>query len=259
LKCLANFINFLFNMNQYRADLHIHSVLSPCGDLSMSPSKIIEEALRKRIDILGISDHNSTHHCRLMTELGESAGILVLPGVEINTKEEIHCLAFFENADITDEFQKFLNLRLPPIPNNKELFGCQLVVDQNEQILFEVDTMLISALNATIYEVSEEVHRLGGIFIPAHIDRLHNSIISQLGFIPGDLQFEALEVSALNRVSDYLRRFPEFAQYTLISNSDAHYKENIGRITTTFKVNDCTFQEILMALRKENHRKTIPR
>jgi 3',5'-nucleoside bisphosphate phosphatase len=246
-------------MNQYRADLHIHSVLSPCGDLNMSPSKIIEEALRKKIDILGISDHNSTYHCRLMTELGKQAGILVLPGVEINTKEEIHCLAFFENADISDEFQKFLEERLPNIPNNKKLFGEQLVVNKDEQIITEVETLLISAINADIFEVSEVVHNLGGVFIPAHIDRPYNSLLSQLGIIPEGLKFDALEVSSMNPVAAYLKRFPELMNYTVISNSDAHLIENIGRTTTLIKINDCNFKEFVMALKKENHRKTIIR
>jgi 3',5'-nucleoside bisphosphate phosphatase len=246
-------------MNQYRADLHIHSVLSPCADLNMSPSKIIEEALRKRIDILGITDHNSTFHCRIMTELGASAGIMVLPGVEINTKEEIHCLAFFENANITDEFQKFLDEKLANVPNDKKLFGHQLVVDKDENIISEVENLLISAISADIYEVTDTVHRLGGIIIPAHIDRTSNSILSQLGFLPKDLNFDALEVSLINPVTSYLKRFPEYEKFTVISNSDAHRLENVGRTTTLFKIGDFTFAEIVMALRKENHRKTIVR
>ncbi len=246
-------------MNLYRADLHIHSVLSPCGDLGMSPSKIIEEALKKRLDILGITDHNCTYHCKLMMQLGKKAGIMVLPGVEINTKEEIHCLAFFENEDGADEFQKFLNARLPLLMNNKELFGSQLVVDANERILLEIDAMLISVLDANIYEVEAEVHRLNGLFIPAHIDRPSNSIISQLGFIPDDLKADALEISSNNRAIDYVKRFPEFAAYTIISNSDAHFRENIGRTTTLFKINECSFPEIKMAFRSENHRKIVLR
>jgi len=221
----------------------------------MSPSKIIKEALKKRIDILGITDHNCTYHCRLMTELGANAGIMVLPGVEISTKEEIHCLAFFENNDITDEFQKFLDEKLPPVPNDKKLFGYQLVVDKDENIVSEVETLLLSALNADIYEVSNEVHRLGGVFIPAHIDRPSNSILSQLGFLPQDLNIDALEVSILNPVADYLKKFPEYEKYTVISNSDAHRLENIGRTTSLFKIGEFAFPEIVMAFRRENHRK----
>jgi PHP family Zn ribbon phosphoesterase len=244
-------------MNKYRADLHIHSVLSPCGDLDMSPTRIIGEALKRNIDILGISDHNSTLHCRLMMELGKEAGIFILPGVEINTKEEIHCLAFFENADITDEFQEFLNQKLPFVQNKKELFGEQLVVDRNESIIKEIDGLLVTGLEADIYCVVSEVRRLGGIFIPAHIDRPYNSLLSQLGFIPSDLDFDTLEVSARIPVSAFRKSHPELDQFTLITNSDAHHPDLLGRATTNFRIEEPSYKEILMALRNEQHRKII--
>jgi len=244
-------------MKKFRADLHVHSVLSPCGDLDMSPTRIIREAREKNIDILGISDHNSTLHCRLMLELGKEAGIFVLPGVEINTKEEIHCLAFFENADITDEFQKFLDMQLLFIPNRKEVFGEQLVVNRTESIIREIDGLLTVGLNTGIYIVLKEVKRLGGIFIPAHIDRPHNSIISQLGFIPPDLQFDALEISARNSVMNFRKSHPEFENLTLITNSDAHHPDFIGRATTNFRIESPSFKEILMALHNQLHRKTF--
>jgi PHP family Zn ribbon phosphoesterase len=244
-------------MRKFRADLHIHSVLSPCGDLDMSPVRIIKEALKKNIDILGITDHNSTLHCRLMMELGKENGIFILPGVEINTKEEIHCLAFFENADVTDEFQIFLDEHLPFVPNKKELFGQQLVVDRDESIITEVESLLVSGLNADIYKVSNEVKRLGGIFIPAHIDRPYNSILSQLGFVPPDLVFDALEVSARTHISSFRVLHPEFNETTLITNSDAHHPDFIGRATTNFRIEELLYKEIKMAIKNVDHRKII--
>jgi PHP family Zn ribbon phosphoesterase len=223
----------------------------------MSPTRIIHEARKKNIDILGITDHNSTLHCRLMMELGKEEGIFILPGVEINTKEEIHCLAFFENIDLVDEFQIFLNEQLTFVPNQKDLFGQQLVVDRNEAIMHEIDILLITGLNADIYSVVNEVKRLGGIFIPAHIDRPYNSILSQLGFIPPDLQFDALEVSARNKVSAFRIQHPEFADITLITNSDAHHPDFLGRATTNFRIEELSFKEIKMALRNELLRKTF--
>jgi 3',5'-nucleoside bisphosphate phosphatase len=243
-------------MKNFRADLHIHSVLSPCGDLDMSPSRIIEKAKSQHIDILGMSDHNSTHHCRLMEELGTENGIKILPGVEVNSMEEIHCLAFFENIETTDDFQKYLDDKLPAMKNQPKYFGQQLVVDRNENILREIEVMLTSALEATIYEISNEVYIRKGIFIPSHIDRAYTSIISQLGFIPTDLTFDALEVSARYKVSDYTRLHPELEAYTLITNSDAHVPDAIGRAITLFEMEECTLDEIRMALHKENGRKT---
>lgn len=244
-------------MKQFKADLHIHSVLSPCGDLDASPSRIIPRAKQSGIDIIGISDHNCTRHCRLMKELGEENSIFVLPGIEVNTHEEIHCLAFFENVDIAEDFQNFIDKKLPAIKNEPKFFGQQLVVDRFEGIIDEVDVLLTSAIEASIYEVSEEVHRRNGIFIPAHIDRPYTSIISQLGFIPPDLQFDALEVSARYRVNDYRNLHSEFEKYTLITNSDAHHPDAINRATTIFEMEEISFDEIKKTLKKVGGRKTI--
>jgi 3',5'-nucleoside bisphosphate phosphatase len=244
-------------MKKFRADLHVHSVLSPCSDLDMSPARIVSEARKKNIDILGITDHNSTLHCRLMMELGEEEGIFILPGVEINTKEEIHCLAFFENADITDEFQEFLNKNLPFVLNKKDSFGEQLVVDRNDTIIQEIDCLLVTALEADIYAVVKKVKSLGGIFIPAHIDRPYNSIISQLGFVPPDLQIDALEVSARNPVRAFKKLHPEFEHTTIITSSDAHFPDYLGRATTNFSIEEPSFKEIIMALHNQLHRKII--
>jgi predicted metal-dependent phosphoesterase TrpH len=98
-------------MNVYKADLHIHTVLSPCGDLEMSPSNIIRQAKEQKLDIIGITDHNSTRHCKLTAELGERQGIFVLTGVEITTREEVHCLAFFEKPESIDIFRNTWNNR----------------------------------------------------------------------------------------------------------------------------------------------------
>lgn len=243
------------NLGRYKADLHIHSVLSPCGDIDMSPVRIIREAKSRKIDILGISDHNSTLHCELMVALGKEEGIFVLPGVEVNTREEIHCLAFFENIDIVQDFQDFLDANLPHVPNVTSMFGEQLVVDKAENILYEVDYLLITALNSDVYEVSEKVKSLGGIFIPAHIDRPYNSIISQLGFVPDDLKKDALEVSARYSVSVFRKHHPEFDNDTLITNSDAHQPEALGRAISIFEIEKPSFAEICMALKGIEGRK----
>ena len=242
-------------LNKYKADLHNHSVLSPCGDLDMSPSRIIAEAKSKRIDIIGISDHNSTLHCKLMVELGKEEGIFVLPGVEVNTREEIHCLAFFENLELVKEFQDFLNDHLPQIQNVSSMFGEQLIVDRNENIIYEQEYLLVSALDADIYTVSDKVKSLGGLFIPAHIDRPYNSIISQLGFIPDDLKIDALEISPRYLVSVYRQHHPEFNNVTLITNSDAHQPEAMGRATSIFEIKEPSFAEITLALKGLEGRK----
>jgi 3',5'-nucleoside bisphosphate phosphatase len=235
-------------MNKYRADLHIHTVLSPCGSLDMSPVKIIEKAHKKGLDIIGITDHNSTRHCKLISKLAEPSGIFVLMGAEVTTREEVHCLSFFENDDQLSDFQNYLELHLPPVPNNTEKFGYQVVVDENEQILEEIEFLLISALDQSIEQVEQKVHSLGGIFIPAHIDRPSYSIISQLGFIPSDLLIDGIEISANCKVESIFPFLGKRKDLALLRNSDAHYEDQIGKVFTTFEMEHRSFAEIRLAL-----------
>jgi PHP family Zn ribbon phosphoesterase len=244
-------------MNKYRADLHIHTVLSPCGDLEMSPANIVAKARETGLDIIGITDHNSTRHCKLIRSLAEPEGIFVLMGAEITTREEVHCLTFFENDDQLSEFQVYLEKHLPHIPNNIERFGYQVVVDKDEQIIDEIEFLLISALDQSIEQVEQKVHSLGGIFIPAHIDRPSYSIISQLGFIPADLLIDGIEISAKCKVQAVVPLLGTQSERTIIKNSDAHYLENIGRTFSTFEMEHRTFNEIIKALHGILGRKVI--
>ena len=95
---------------EIRADLHIHTVLSPCGDLDMSPANIIGMALQKGLSLIGISDHNSTRQAPVIQQLGEQQGLRVLCGTEVNTAEEVHALAYFPTLERLTAFQHFLDL-----------------------------------------------------------------------------------------------------------------------------------------------------
>ncbi|MDP4183689.1 MAG: PHP domain-containing protein [Bacteroidota bacterium] len=241
-------------MKTYRADLHIHSVLSPCGDLDMSPVTIIEKAQEAHLDIIGITDHNSTRQCPLIKSLGQKAGILVLCGAEVTSHEEVHCLALFENDKELLLFQNYLDLHLPNFPNNTELFGYQVVVDENDFIIYEEEKLLISAINQNINEIEKMVHSLNGLFIPAHIDKLSNSLLSQLGFIPSDLIVDAIEVTSHADIGQLQKR-PDLQNKGFIRNSDAHYPGQIGSAFTLFELESPSFQEILLALKNQNNRR----
>jgi 3',5'-nucleoside bisphosphate phosphatase len=242
-------------MRWYKADLHIHTVLSPCGGLDMSPVNIIRDAVQKKLDIIAITDHNSTKHCRSAQYLGKKYGITVLAGAEVNSKEEIHCLAFFDNMDKTEEFQKYLDEQLMVIENKPSFFGEQYVVDESENILEEEPRLLIASLKAGIDDIADTVARLKGIFIPAHINRKSNSIFSQLGFFPELLKADAIEVSPVSGYMDFLAANPETGKYVVVFNSDAHSLNQIGSVTTEYYLDMPDFHEILKALRKEDGRK----
>ncbi len=242
-------------MRWYRADLHIHSVLSPCGDLDMSPARIIHEAKSQNLDIIGITDHNHTGHARLMIELGEKKGIRVFPGVEINTREEIHCLAFFENIGKTEKFQDYLNSHMSGIKNKPDKLGHQLLVNEKEEILEQIECLLITSLTCDINEVEKIIHQLDGIFIPAHIQRKSNSIYTQLGFLPDNLTIDAIEITVGKGLSELYSTKPELQDYSIILNSDAHYPEQIGSQVTNYYLGAPSFAEWKMALQGINNRK----
>ncbi len=242
-------------MQQYRADLHIHTLLSPCGDLEMSPANIVEVAAQKKIEILGIADHNSTKHALLIQKLAAEKGIFALCGAEVTTREEVHCLTFFENIDALNQFQQYLNEHITKVKNNPKYFGHQVVVDEQEMIVEEIEYLLISALDQSIEQVEKKVHELDGLFIPAHIDRPKYSLTSQLGFVPPDIKADALEISRHTTKEEVLKKFPYLQSFTFTTSSDAHFPDDIGKKVCIFEMEALNFQEIKMALRGEKGRK----
>lgn len=245
-------------MKTVKADLHIHTVLSPCGDLDMSPRNIVQQALKKNIRIIGITDHNSTRQVETVQQLAGREGIFVLAGVEVTSREEVHCLAFFPDKLSLDLFQEYIDEHQPFIRNKEATFGYQVVVDKNDRILYTEEKLLITALNQSINQIEKEVHRLSGIFVPAHVNRSVNSIFSQLGFVPPGLQCEAMGITCFTTENEVKSKFPIPEDITLIKNSDAHFLADIGKGYSLFTLEECSFQEIRMAMLKQDGRSVKP-
>ncbi len=241
-------------MQKYRADLHIHTVLSPCADLEMTPVKIVEKAKEAGLQIIGITDHNSTLNAKLVRQLGKEEGILVLTGAEVTTKEEVHCLAFFEHDDQLDQFQKFLEKHIIRIPNSKGHFGYQPVVDARENIIEMVPYYLSSALKKGITEIQKYVYELDGIFIPAHVNRSMNGLFSHLGFIPQNLEFDALGITGKTTENHVRKHYVLENKISLLYNSDAHFLEQIGSSYSVFTISELNFLEVKMALNQSFER-----
>ncbi|MDR0363902.1 MAG: PHP domain-containing protein [Bacteroidales bacterium] len=245
-------------MKIFRADLHNHTLLSPCGSLENTPRLIIETVKSKGLNIIGITDHNSTMQAPLVKRLGKEAGIFVMCGAEVTTKEEAHCLAFFEDEDTLLEFGDFIYERILNIPNDPNKFGYQVLIDENEDILDQPEKLLISATDLSLDDLEREVHKRNGIFIPAHVDRHTFSLVSQLGFIPFDLNYDALELSKYTTREQFVAQFPYLEQATFIQSSDAHYPEDLAAVYTEFYMKEPTFQEILLALKGVDGRYAKP-
>jgi 3',5'-nucleoside bisphosphate phosphatase len=241
-------------MNKYRADLHIHTLLSPCAGLEMTPNAIVEKAKANDLHIIGITDHNSTKHSLLVKKLAEKEGIFTLTGAEVTTKEEVHCLVFFEFPRELAQFQQFIDENITRIPNSEEYYGYQPVIDEKENILEMVPYYLPAALKVGIEKIQKRVEELNGLFIPAHVDRSVNGILSQLGFIPPSLKYDALGLSRHGSEKHVLKQYVIQNKTTFIRNSDAHYPEQIGEIYTVFNLEEINFSEIKKALNQEDNR-----
>lgn len=226
-----------------KCDLHIHSCLSPCGDLEMSPNAIAVEAKKKGLDVIALTDHNSALNCPAFRKACNDAGLFPIYGLEITSSEEAHVLALFKSPNTALKMGDMVYKSLISIKNDPEKFGDQIYVDDEENILGEVDKYLTGGASLfSVDELKEITYNLGGMFIPAHIDKPNFSIKSQLGFLPND-NYTAVGVSKLP-INMELHGIPA------ITNSDAHYLHNIGDRSFTLEIKDLTFSNIKDAIEK---------
>jgi len=226
-------------------DFHIHSALSPCGDEDMTPNNIVNMAYIKGLDIIAVTDHNSCRNVRAVMEAAKGV-IKVVPGMEVTTSEEVHVLCYFPDVDAAEDMSDFIRANMQGIKNQPEIFGKQLVMDAQDEIVGEEDELLVNAVNLDIYEVSAETKKRGGLFIPAHIDKSSYSITSNLGFLPPDLYVDGLEITARG-----IEKYGQiYAEYGIITDSDAHYLENISEQERFISSENKTTQKIFEFLCK---------
>ncbi len=212
---------------KYAVDLHIHSALSPCSDEEMTPNNIVNMALLKGLDIIAITDHNSAANLSAVAECAEGGNILVVPGMEIETSEEIHLVCLFPDTETALNVQDKVYAALPPIDNREDIFGRQVIMDASDNITGVEGRMLLTAASLGITEVSSLVEGAGGVVIPAHVDRDSYSVISNLGFIPEELNVNYVEISKNCNTGELLEKYPRLSEYGFIRSSDAH---NLGDI-----------------------------
>ena len=204
-------------MPKLRYDLHIHSCLSPCGEEEMTPNNIIGMAQILGLDAIAVADHNTAKNLPAVAALGKANGVLVIPAIEVTTAEEVHVLSLFPSVEAALEMDQILYDALPAIMNRPDIFGRQLWMDEEDTVLGETDKLLINATSLSIEKVFAKVKELGGVPVPAHIDKSSYSVIANLGFIPPELEAVTVEV-----------KNPPCAAakpYRVITDSDAHALE----------------------------------
>lgn len=240
---------------EFRADLHIHTCLSPCADIGMTPLRIIEKAASLGLNIIAISDHNSVENAEVARRLGMKKGINAIPGMEITSSEEVHVLGLFRYIEDAWKMQNIVYENLQPGENDENAFGMQVVVNEEEEVLGFNRRLLIGATRLSVNNLVEAIHSFNGIAIAAHIDREGFGIISQLGFIPSDLKLDALEISSRVPIKEAESRFKEYSHIPWIVSSDAHSLNDIGKACTGFFMEHSTFEELRLALKGTGGRK----
>ncbi len=233
------------------ADLHVHTVLSPCAEYRMVPILIVERALEAGIGLLGITDHNSGENAGAVMSASKGSGVGILPGMEVESREGVHLLTLFDKVDSLSRWQDTVYRHLPARGNDQRLFGAQLVVDELGALLRVNHRLLVAAVSISIEEVVLEVSSLGGICIPAHVDRHANGLLGVLGLVPDRLAVPAMEISRHISPTEARERFPQLKESALLRSSDAHVLEDIGTATTTLLIEEPSILEVSMACRGE--------
>jgi hypothetical protein len=240
-------------LKNYIAELHLHTVVSPCAAVEMIPPLIVQEALARGINLIAITDHNTTANVAAVQKAATGTGLTVLPGMELQTREEVHILCLFDTLDQMAAWQEFVETRMPPLENNIDYFGEQFVVDETGEFIRREKQLLLTSANISLAAAVAEVNRLEGLAIPAHVNRSSFSLITNLGFVPLDISFAALEISRYITPAEACQKFPQLCQYPLIQNGDVHYlHEFLG--STHFQLAAPTITEMKRAFLKEKGR-----
>ncbi len=175
-------------------DLHMHSCLSPCADDDMTPNNMVGMAYIKQLDCIAVTDHNAAFNLPAVKAVADAMDVVLLPGIEVTSSEEVHILTYFANVDTAVEFGRMVYDHLPPLSNNKAIFGNQLILNEDDETVGELDRLLIQATDLSIEDIAQACEEAGGACVAAHINRSSNSLLANLGFLPARPVFSALEV-----------------------------------------------------------------
>jgi PHP family Zn ribbon phosphoesterase len=236
-------------LTEHFVDLHIHTVLSPCGELEMGAPEIIARARESGIDIIAITDHNECSNVRALQQASGHGGPMVLAGIEVQTSEDVHVVLIFPDVDEAEEYQGWLRKGFMDTPNRPEVFGYQLVIDQFNNIVEEVETLLVQGVRYSIDEVISRSRENGAIPILAHIDRPSFSFPAVLGPIPADYPVDAFELSTNIQACEAEKIRNLYPHRTIIRSSDSHELKKIQRkYCTRLLLERPGFDEIFMAI-----------
>lgn len=208
-------------------DFHIHSCLSPCGDKEMTPNNIVNFAKIMGYDVIALTDHNTALNCPAVAKIAKENGITFIPGMELCTSEEVHIVCLFYTLEDALKFSEYVKSTMPPIKNRPAVFGEQLICDEKDNVIGQEDILLVTASGISTEKAVKIVEEYNGICYPAHIDRSSFSILSNLGTIDTYFGFKNAEIYDIEKESELKKKHPYLNRLRILSDSDAHYLENM--------------------------------
>lgn len=232
-------------------DLHIHSCLSPCGDDEMTPANLTGMAALKGLDVIALTDHNTARNCPAAAAFAEQYGLLFIPGMEINTAEEVHAVCLFPTVEKALDFDAYVYSKLQKVKNKPEFFGNQILYNEKDEITGYEPNLLINATDVPFDGLYELVRSYGGVMFPAHIEKGSNSLIANLGFVPPDSKFRTAELKDLKKLHELRKSNPYLNDCRIISDSDAHQLDLIREPGLTIPVKEKSVEGVLAYLAGE--------
>ena len=237
-------------MKRIYYDLHIHSALSPCADDDMTPNDIVSMALLNELDVIAITDHNSLANAEAAIKAARGSELIVLPGCEVNTAEEVHVVCLFGDMGTAAAFEEKLSVFYPVVKNRADIFGRQIIYDENDNEIGEMERMLMAACAVSFDDLFVMVMDFGGAFIPAHIDRQSNSVISNLGFIPPHINIGTVEISPRGIAGGFLENNQKHVSgRKVVTSSDSHQLWTIAEREHFIKLREKSAEAVIEYLR----------
>ena len=233
-------------MNRYHYDLHLHSCLSPCGDNDSTPANIAGMATLAGLQIVALTDHNSTKNCPAFFRAAKAYGLIPVAGMELTTAEDIHLLCLFEELEDAMAFGEEIDRHRIRIRNRKDIFGDQRIVNEDDELLGEEEDLLPNATDVTVDDAPALVERFGGICYPAHIDRQSNGILAVLGTFPESPFFPCFGLHDKEKEAELRKQYPVLAGKRAVISSDAHYLQDIRDADAYFELEDEPYSSALV-------------
>jgi PHP family Zn ribbon phosphoesterase len=233
-------------------DLHIHSCLSPCGNEDMTPANIVNMAKLIGLDVIAVTDHNSCKNLPAVNSYAKKNNIIAIFGMELCTMEEVHVLCYFKTLEDAFDFDRYVYESLIKVINKENIFGKQEIYNDEDLKVGDEPNLLINATNISFNILDELMVRFNGVYVPAHVDKGSNSLLSNLGFVPPDVGFRCVEIKDMKKADELCRVHAYFTKCNIITNSDAHALADINNAVNFISVRERSSEAVLEAITFRN-------